>query len=71
MVKYYATITSCSGQLEIGGAKESLIRDLQAMKHSGRLDGSEGICIYGVDLGTGNRIPVDANDENDILEAAV
>ena len=54
MVKYYATITSCSGQLEIGGSKESLIRDLQAMKHSGRLDGSEGICIYGVDLGTGN-----------------
>lgn len=41
------------------------------MKHSGRLDGSEGICIYGVDLGTGNRIPVDANDENDILEAAI
>lgn len=71
MVKYYATITSCSSQLEIGGSKESLIRDLQAIKHSGRLDGSEGICIYGVDLGTGNRIPVDANDENDILEAAV
>lgn len=41
------------------------------MKHSGRLDGSESIYIYGVDLDTGNRIPVDANDENDILEAAV
>ena len=39
--------------------------------YSGRLDGSESIYIYGVDLDTGNRIPVDANDENDILEAAV
>ncbi len=71
MVKYYATITSRSGQLEIGGTKEGLIQDLQAMKHSGRLDGSESIYIYGVDLDTGSRISVDADDVNDILEATV
>ena len=41
------------------------------MKRSGELDGSEIICIYGVDLRTGNRIAVSADDENHIMNAAI
>lgn len=69
-MKYYATITHRSGQFEIGGTKESVIRDLKAMKRSGKLDGSESIRVYGVDLKTGNRIAVSAEDENRIMNAA-
>lgn len=70
-MKYYATITHRNGQFEIGGTKESLIQDLKRMKRSGELDGSETICIYGVDLRTGNRIAVSADDENHIMNAAI
>ena len=70
-MKYYATITSRSRQFEIGGTKESLIQDLKRMKRSGELDGSEIICIYGVDLRTDNRIAVSADDENHIMNAAI
>lgn len=70
-MKYYATITGRSGQFEIGGTKESLIQDLKRMKRSGELDGSEIIYIYGVDLRTGNRIAVSADDENHIMNAAI
>lgn len=70
-MKYYATITSRSGQFEIGGTKESLIQDLKRMKRSGELDGSEITRIYGVDLRTGNRIAVSADDENHIMNAAI
>ena len=70
-MKYYATITSCSGQIEIGGTKVRMIRDLKAMKRSGKLDGSESIRVYAVDLKTGNRITVSAEDENHIMNAAI
>ena len=66
-MKYYATITTRHGQFEVGGTKAEVSRDLKAMKCSGRLDGSECINIYGVDLATGSRIPVDIYDENDIM----
>lgn len=62
-MKYYATITHSTGQFEIGGTKESLILDLIAMKRLGRLDGSESIRIYGVDLETGYMVP--AGDDGD------
>ena len=62
-MKYYATITSRSGQEEVGGTKESLISDLVAMKRQGMLDGSETICVYGVDLETGNRVPAGAEGD--------
>ena len=70
-MKYYATITHRFGQFEIGGTKESLICDMKTLKRLRRLDGSENICIYGVDLTTGSRIPVSTKDEDDILGAAV
>lgn len=70
-MKYYATITHRHGQFEIGGTKESLIQDLKRMKRSGELDGSEITRIYGVDLRTGNRIAVSADDENHIMNAAI
>lgn len=66
-VKYYATITHSTGQFEIGGTKESLTRDLVAMKRSGRLNGSESILIYGVDLETGNKVPA-GDDGDEILK---
>lgn len=66
-MKYYATITSRAGQREIGGTKENLISDLMAMKRQGLLDGSETVCVYGVDLETGNRVPAEA-DGDEILK---
>jgi len=66
-VKYYATITSRVGQCEIGGTKESLTSDLIAMKRQGLLDGSETVCVYGVDLETGNRVPA-GTDGDEILK---
>lgn len=44
-MKYYATITSRSGQFEIGGTKESLIQELKRMERAGELDGSEIIYL--------------------------
>ena len=66
-MKYYATITNSFGQFEIGGTKESLIQDLKEMKRSGRLNGSESIVIYGVDLETGNKVPA-GDDGDEILK---
>ena len=68
-MKYYATITSCTGQVEVGGTKESLIADLIAMKRQGVLDGSEIVCVYGVDLETGNRVSAGVEGD-EILKAS-
>ena len=69
-MKYYATITHRSGQFEIGGTAEDVIRDLKALKCSGRIDGSEIISIYGVDLRTGTRLYVGCDETEAILREA-
>lgn len=69
-MKYYATITHSLGQLEIGGTKASLIRDINTMRRSKKIDGLESIRIYVVDLETGVRMEVSPEEEDAILKEA-